>query len=583
MIKFPSFDTFANISLHTISKYRLVVLLALAKVILFIWFTETPYQNESLRNELTRLLYISFLSIPLAITITLSARRHQWKNTLTAAVWIATGALLAVYYFSIKRTPDQTDYYRFMLFFAGVHLLASCAPFIRLKELNGFWQFNRILFLQFLNATLYSATLYIGLIIAIQTIKFLFNVKFAFNIEMDLAIFIFSFFHTIFFLSKIPPQLEILEQEVEYPSGLKVFTQYVLLPLEVIYLVILYAYIGKILFQWTLPDGGVAYLTLAFSIAGILALLLLYPLRENPKERWINLYSHRFYLALIPLIVLLSIGIFRRINDYGITENRYLVAVLAVWLMGITIYFLFVRKSDIRVIPISLSIICFFVCVGPWNVFFVAQRSQLNQFQQLLNTHNLLAENNKIGRSAKIPKKDYDQLFSIIQFFRQRDSDLLNKFFPVFTSDKKNAKYSYQMDDHLRKFISFDQKTNEKYISNFSISSADIEIINIDGFKYLFSFSTWENKEIKNGEYSLISSKDGAMLTLVFKGKKVAFWNIAKKEQELRNSLGIQQESVSQSLLIMESQSKEHNARLILRSLSRSEGKYNMQGIIVHN
>ncbi|MCE7042174.1 DUF4153 domain-containing protein [Dyadobacter sp. CY312] len=588
MIKFPSFNTLANSSLDTISRYKLVTLLALTKVVLFIWYIETPYKNEILRNDLTRLLYISFLSVPLAIAITISAKRHSWKNTLVAGIWVLTGVVLALYYFSIKQAPDQTDYYRFMIFFAGVHLLASYAPFIRSNELNGFWQFNKMLFLQFLNATLYSITLYVGLLIAIQTIKFLFNVKFSFEIEADLAVFIFALFHTIFFLSKIPTQLADLEQEVVYPPGLKIFTQYVLLPLEVVYLVILYAYVGKILFQWTLPDGGVAYLTLAFSIAGILALLLLYPLRDNPGERWIKMYSHRFYLALLPLIVLLGIGIFRRINDYGVTENRYLVAVLTFWLAGTTIYFLFVKKNDIRVIPVSLSIICVLVCIGPWNIFSIAQSSQLNQFQHLLTTHKLLTKDNKIGLSAEIPQKDYDQLFSIINFFQQRDSNVLAKFFPSFPIDKKDVNrisiHHGRMRDHLNKFVSSDKISKEDYFTQFSVAgSSNTEIINIDKFKYLFFFSTWEEKKFNNNRLMLISSDFGATLTLFHKGKKIAFWDIAKKEKELRKSLRTNYEDIPQKLMILEYDDENFKAKLILTSISKNSTSYNYQGMIVHN
>ena len=587
MIRIPSFSTFTNDLPNTISKYKLVTLFAFAKAILFIWYIETPTKNEILRNDLTRLLYISFLAVPLAIAITLSAKRQSWKKNVTFMIWIATGALVAIYYFSIKQKPDQTDYYRFMILFAGAHLLVSYAPFMRTNELNGFWQFNRILFLQFLNATLYSSTLYVGLIIAIQTIKFLFSIKFSFEIEADLAVFIFSFFHTIFFLSKIPTQLDNLEQEAVYPSGLKVFTQYVLLPLEVVYLVILYAYMGKILFQWTLPDGGVAYLTLAFSIAGILALLLLYPLRDNPGERWIKMYSRRFYLALLPLIILLSIGIFRRINDYGITENRYLVAILTFWLAAITIYFLFVKKNDIRVIPVSLSIICVLVCIGPWNIFSIAQRSQLTQFQQLLITHKLLTKNNKIGLSAKIPQKDYDQLFSIIDFFRQRDSNVLQKFFPSFPTNKNSTNHvshsHYQMSNYLRKFVSSDKIPDEDNFTTFSVSEANTEVININEFKYLFFFSTWEKVKFNNEQFLLISNDYGATLTLFRKGKKVAFWDIAKKEKELRKILGPTQEEIPQNLLIIEYNYENFKAKLILNSISKNRKIYNYQGIIIHN
>ena len=50
--------------------------------------------------------------------------------------------------------------------------------------------------------------------------------------------------------------------------------QFILIPLVGLYLLILYVYGLQILFTWELPKGGLTYLILSFSIAGMLAVLL---------------------------------------------------------------------------------------------------------------------------------------------------------------------------------------------------------------------------------------------------------------------------------------------------------------------
>lgn len=325
MIKFPSLKTLGESLIETTLRYKEVALVASIKTVIFIALIEVPYNNEPVREQLTRLSFVATLALPLVLAIRLSGERHNWKTYVRPILAALTVFVLAVYYWSMDKVLNQIEVYRFFIFLAGGHLLVSYAPFIGTNDKEGFWQFNKTLFIQFLNATLYSATLFIGLLIAVQVVKYLFEIESQFSIEIDLFLTVFCFFHTIFFLSKIPQPHDI---QFDYPHGLKVFTQYVLLPLEVLYLAILYAYAGKIVVQWQLPQGRVAYLVLAFSVAGIFALLLLYPLRQNTKERWIKIFSRRYYLALLPLIVLLFIGIFRRIADYGITENRYIVAVL---------------------------------------------------------------------------------------------------------------------------------------------------------------------------------------------------------------------------------------------------------------
>ena len=80
-----------------------------------------------------------------------------------------------------------------------------------------------------------------------------------------------------------------------YPSGLKMFTQYVLIPLAVIYVVILLSYEAKIIVQWSLPRGLVSSLILGYAVFGILSILLVYPIRNYDDSKWIKIFSRSFY------------------------------------------------------------------------------------------------------------------------------------------------------------------------------------------------------------------------------------------------------------------------------------------------
>ena len=96
--------------------------------------------------------------------------------------------------------------------------------------------------------------------------------------------------------------------------------EYVLTPALLIYSVILYAYMLLILIQWKLPDGGVAYLVGGF-IGVALVCRLLQALVTKPHFEWF--YRYFPYVAIGPL-VLLWIGIARRIGEYGLTEARFI-------------------------------------------------------------------------------------------------------------------------------------------------------------------------------------------------------------------------------------------------------------------
>lgn len=76
--------------------------------------------------------------------------------------------------------------------------------------------------------------------------------------------------------------------------------------------------------EWQLPNGMVSALILGYISVGLLALLLVYPIREQRGNGWIKIFSKYFYLFLLPLIILLVLAVTKRIDSYGITQYRYI-------------------------------------------------------------------------------------------------------------------------------------------------------------------------------------------------------------------------------------------------------------------
>ena len=107
----------------------------------------------------------------------------------------------------------------------------------------------------------------------------------------------------------------------------------------------LYAYSLKIVINWNLPKGWVSYLVIALSFLGFIVLILINPIQKSIDSRTINKFHPWFYYLLLPLIALLFVAIFRRINEYGITENRYFVFMLACWILAMTLYILFSKRK----------------------------------------------------------------------------------------------------------------------------------------------------------------------------------------------------------------------------------------------
>jgi hypothetical protein len=413
-MKIPSLESLFKNSAETLKRFPFVLLTAIIGTALWLWYSEIDYKQYEAYKWLLKIAVLAFLGISLQFSIAVFAERKRWSSFLKMAAAMGGFALLAVMYFASD--IRDIDYVRFALYGLAFHLLTSFAAFLKRDEVNGFWQFNKSIFLRILTSGLYSFVLFAGLGIAIAAIENLFNVDFINDIYRKIFIVIAGIFNTWFFLSGIPQNLGELENSHDYPKALKIFTQYVLLPLVTVYLVILYAYVLKIIIEQEWPQGWVATLVLAFSIAGILSLLLIWPIRNSEGNSWISTFSKWFYRALLPLSVLLSLAIWRRVSEYGITEERYFVIALAVWLLGITLYFIISKKQNIKVIPITLFLICIAISVGPWGAFETSKRSQISRMENILVKNKVLKGGKIDLAAADIPGKDAQEIRMIIDY-----------------------------------------------------------------------------------------------------------------------------------------------------------------------
>ena len=497
-MKLPSLSTLLEAGKKGLSRFPLTLFISFLGVIIAIYL----FENNS--DEVTRmanLLHVCIIGIGLSISGILLSEAYKFSGTKKLMVNAIVVAMLGLYYFLLPDEYSLKHIYRSVLLAAGIHLFISFIPFWGKNKINGFWQFNKLLFIRILLSGLYSAVLYGGLSVALLAISELFSVTIDGKLYGQLWIAIVGLFNTWFFLSGIPDDFESLEEDTSYPIGLKVFTQYVLLPLVTIYLAILFGYIIKIVIAGELPKGLVSYLVLAFSVAGILSLLLVHPLINQAQNTWIKIYSKFFYLALLPLITLLFTAIFIRIIDYGITENRYFIMILAFWLLGITLFMLFSKVKNIKVIPVSLMIIAVLSAFGPWSAFSVSQYSQKLRLENLFNKYQILNENGKISiaNSDKIAFSDGQEISSIIDYLVENHGvESLSKFSEksimdsLQTSDRYGAAQKFMFLSGLKYYNSYDSDIQQKQHFNYSVYYNET-VKNIKGYDYILSFNLYDS------------------------------------------------------------------------------------------
>jgi len=456
-MKFPSIKNLAESAGKTIKRFPFELLFALAGTIAATFDIEKDNLQPADQNWCYRIIMTANLGLLLCLATTLftEGRMLNKRNGYLVRILVALAATSLLFLLN----PDERlyDNLRFFLFSLSFHLLVSFAAFFPNGQVQGFWQFNKAIFLRFLTSILYSGVLYIGLIAAINGAIFLFNLKLDPHINSTLFVWIAGIFNTLFFLSGVPKDIGQLSNDFSYPKGLKIFTQYVLIPLAAVYVIILLAYEVKILIQWSLPKGLVSSLIMSYAVFGILSILLVYPIRETQENKWIKTWGRSFYILLIPLNILLLLAVFARVFPYGITVPRYFLLVLSAWLFFITVYFLFSKKQNIKVIPVSLCLLTLISIYGPLSTFSVSEYSQryilINLFKKYGNykdgkllpmTNKRMTEKDGSEAIAKIQYLVDGKNMSSLQEYISKDLSAVNDSLRKTNNDKSSVYFYLQ-------------------------------------------------------------------------------------------------------------------------------------------
>ncbi len=402
-LKFFSITRIIQNTKIVVIRFPLATVIAIVGTIIAILLLHTKTPPFYYADIFTKILLILIMAFPLSVAVVLFGEQNLPKHEYRIIANIAVIVFAVVYYLLSPVNFFKIENIFLMHYFMWIIsflLMLTFISFLRKQreENDTFWHYNCVLFWSVILTMAYGTFIQIGLSIALSSVKFLF--KFAINDKryMELWIVVIGIFSPIFFLSRIPKNIPQLPKTDFYPRELRLFSQYVLVPLVIVYFLILYAYVAKILIIWDWPEGRLEYMILGFSFLGMMTYVILYPLRE--KVDWIRKFGQIFYLILIPQVGMIFWSLRFRIMQYGITEKRYFVFVFGLWLLGIGLYFLISKKKNIRLIPIAIAIIIIICSFGPWGAFAVSKNNQIGRLKKLLTKNNILVDD-KVKKSEK--------------------------------------------------------------------------------------------------------------------------------------------------------------------------------------
>ncbi|WP_304342740.1 DUF4153 domain-containing protein [Chryseobacterium koreense] len=559
-----------------IQKYPMVLLMAFLAAVSLICFAEKNFDAVAANFIFVKFSLVCCLGISLMFALDMLSQRIG-RGLIPQ--FFAVVFLVFLYLLLPDSEKDFTEVYAFVLIptFILSHLLVSFIPFFGQKRELNFWQYNKNLFINTFLTAVFTGVLTGGVLLAILAVDQLFdfnlNGKYYFQTFQFLGIFGSSFIFLLF----NEKGLKFLERDDSYPIILKFFTQYILIPLLIIYSVILYLYSAKILIHWELPRGWVSYLILAYSVVGILAFLLVYPLKQDSEKSWVKVFPKIFYYTLIPLIVLLFTAIFTRVLAYGYTEPRYFVLILAIWLALVVLYFVFFRKTTIKFIPVSLFAFGVFSLIMPYlNAFSVAKRSQKTELKNILLQNNLL-ENGTINFNKKVSDTIADEVSNKLDFLVKRNEkgflfSLLNANDQKILSKSIEKKDYWAVQGEIRK--RFTQVENTRKVfggSRFEIM-AENKFHSIAGYEYVASAANYRMGDLRfNGDTFTFSRNEnaGKMLAITLNGKET--WDISPLIRQYLNQYKTQSGQITVPEISFESDLGNYHLKMVFDNLTREK------------
>jgi hypothetical protein len=143
--------------------------------------------------------------------------------------------------------------------------------------------------------------------------------------------------------------------------------RFLFVPVLSLAILLFYAYIVKFVVLWDMPQGMVSYFVSGFMIYMLALVTVLYPTRLAPGSTFEKKLLKVFPAACIPLVAMMSVGLIRRISDYGISMERIFAVTINIYFYVIIAVFLVDKikcKSRYIAIVFQMAILLFTILIN---------------------------------------------------------------------------------------------------------------------------------------------------------------------------------------------------------------------------
>lgn len=373
--------------IESLSNYRGAYLIAGYSAT--IWILFIYYEPAS--SALSEILLSCGFVFPLMISIWL-IRQITWKTTLWKWIWWLMALIIGIGFYSYIHSlgvfnEDYSGMEQHHIFIILSYIVARWSMLWWITystykvSLQTRWWLKELV-MNIIIAVISSLILRWWLSASIGSVSYLFDIDIYYKWYQYIGVISFC----IVGFSILLTNLTTTKQVNDYSKIFRFFWLYIFLPLAVIYAMILIVYGAKIIITQTWPKGLISWMVMWYTIRCTVVYFLTYPLQTLSAIKKI----HTWYFVSILLFLPLFVGAIRqRITEYGITEQRYLLIMIAIWVAITGIGSLIWRSKSWLIIIGSGLILCISSTYTPRSATKISLLSQTARLEQLLTDAKL--------------------------------------------------------------------------------------------------------------------------------------------------------------------------------------------------
>ena len=347
-------------------------------------------------------------------------RKYRWMAESILLVLFGTYYALLFFTDLIPNRGLPAFYLGNMAWLAALVVLIPFCSFWREKDDLKSWHFILSLCLALLISGMITWVMTGGLEGLVYGTAALFDWNISEKVPLVIMVVCAVLLFGLLFLALVPYAERKHNNAAEMPSFLMKSVSWLLIPLLGCYILVLYIYGITILVHWELPKGMISWLVSAVMAGYLMCYLLLYPQVTNRQSWQSKLLTFWLPIAILPLLILMTVGVVRRFMDYGITAPRLYLLTLLLWFYAVCIIMLVAKRKRFHWIFLSLAALFLLSSGQPMNYYrlckpvLVAKIEKTIADKQLAVPFNLYSlENNPL-----LTVEEANELYTNISYVR---------------------------------------------------------------------------------------------------------------------------------------------------------------------